>query len=89
MPIVQEALKMASDQTKPYKLITITMDAYNNIQLEAALYERHRIVTWLNKNADQIIGNALSGDYDEEACEMAAGVIEMAAIDIKGGEHLK
>ena len=86
--LVQEALEMATDQ-KPYKLITITMDAYNNIQLEAALYERHRIVTWLNKSADQIIGNALSGEYDEKICESAAGVIEMAAIDIRDGEHLK
>jgi hypothetical protein len=89
MPIVQEALAMATDEIQPYKLITITMDAYNNIQLEAALYERHRIVAWLNKSADQILGNALSGNFDEKICEAAAGVIEMAACDIEDGEHLK
>ena len=51
--------------------------------------ERERIAAWLRKSADQIIGNLLTGDYDTKACEMAALAIEIAAKDIKQGEHWK
>lgn len=51
--------------------------------------ERAKIVAWLRESADQIIGNTLTGGYDVGQCVMAANAIEIAAGDIKAGEHLK
>lgn len=51
--------------------------------------EREKVVAWMRKSADQIIGNILTGSYDAKQCEYAAQAIEMAATEIESGEHLK
>jgi len=67
----------------PYK------KAYVRKYTDLVEQERDVIVAWLRMSADQIIGNLLTGDYDTEACEMAARAIEIAANDIEQGEHWK
>ena len=51
--------------------------------------ERERIAAWLRKNADQIIGHLLTGDYDTKTCELMAQAVELAANDIEAQEHWK
>lgn len=53
------------------------------------LEEREKVVAWMRKSADEIIGHVLTGNYDAKQCEYAAQAIELAASEIEAGEHLK